>query len=298
MSKHPHIEIRRMELAELASKAFKVFLVPNNITAGFRRTRIWPLNSDALRNDMKPSDAFNVEEENFAEGIASILRLAGYDDGNVIKDCVAQMAKQQQDDSFQSQNPPLDVVPSTPPVDIVPSNLFETGMHDDMSFPTQFDPPDWVKEGAKELGVQIEFQNEDISLSIPSPPSMPREEVVHYYAEGKIWETIDHNEDEVGYSEHNLEASKLDNTEDEGGLAEHNLDALKGSVALETEDEEMLCSQGSLRSFLKLPIERVTKRSVPSDKTTLRLGRKSQILTSNEYIMLQEKQEARKVELQ
>ena len=110
-------------------------------------------------------------------------------------------------------------------------------MHDDMSLPTQFDPPDWVKEGAKELGVQIEFQNEDISLSIPSPPSMPREEVVHYYAEANIWETIDHNEDEIGYSEHTLEASNLENTVDEGGLAEHNLDAMNGSVALETEDE-------------------------------------------------------------
>ena len=120
MSKHPHIEIRRMELAELARKAFKLALVPDNIKVGFRKTGIWPLNSDALRNDMKPSDAFNVEEENFVEGIASILRLAGYDDDDVIEDCVAQMAKQQQDDSFQSQNPPPDVVPSTPPADLVP----------------------------------------------------------------------------------------------------------------------------------------------------------------------------------
>ena len=209
--------------------------------------------------------------------LQAFLRLAGYDDDVVIEDCVAQMGKQQEDVSFESQNPLADVVPST---------QFETDMHDEMSLPTQFDPPDWVKEGAKELGVQIDFQNEDISLSIPSPPSMPREEVVHYYAEAKIWETTDHNENEV------------ECTEDEGGLGEHTVDALNGSLALETEDEQMLCSQGSLRNFLKLPIERVTKRSVPSDNATLRLGRKSQILTSNEYIMLQEQQEARKVELE
>lgn len=38
--------------------------MPENITVGFQRTRIWSLNRDTLCNDMKPSDAFNVEDEN------------------------------------------------------------------------------------------------------------------------------------------------------------------------------------------------------------------------------------------
>lgn len=35
MAKHPHIEIRRTELAELASKAFKLALTSENIIASF-----------------------------------------------------------------------------------------------------------------------------------------------------------------------------------------------------------------------------------------------------------------------
>lgn len=104
-----------------------------------------------------------------------------------------------------------------------------------------------------------------------SPPSLPSLEVVHYYVEMTNWETTNFN--------HN---------EDEDGEAEHNLDALNQSTSFEIEDEQMLCSKGSLRNFLKLLVERVTKRVIPSDNRTLRLGKKSQILTSNEYIIFQE----------
>ena len=63
MAKHPHIEIRRTKLVELASKAFKLGLVSDNIISGFRRTGIWPLERDALCKDMKPSDVFNVSSK-------------------------------------------------------------------------------------------------------------------------------------------------------------------------------------------------------------------------------------------
>ena len=119
---------------------------------------------------------------------------------------------------------------------------------------------------------------------------MPREEVVHYYAETENWETpyLEGNEVEDSHIEHNLDGSNMEYTEDEDGQAEHNLDALKTSieedgqaehnldalnrsVALQREDEIFLFSQGSLRSFLKLPVQRVTKRLNLSDNTSLRL---------------------------
>ena len=87
MAKHSHIEIRRTELEKLARKAFKLALVSNNITAGFRRTGIWPLDRDALCNDMNPSDAFNVEDENDVVGIKIILRIVVYDD-DFIEQCL------------------------------------------------------------------------------------------------------------------------------------------------------------------------------------------------------------------
>lgn len=42
------VEVKRVELAKLASKAFKRALTPSNIKVGFRRIGIWPLNYDAL----------------------------------------------------------------------------------------------------------------------------------------------------------------------------------------------------------------------------------------------------------
>ena len=52
MEKKPGIEVKRFKLAELASKAFARVLTTSNIKDGFRRTGIWPLNSDALQHDM------------------------------------------------------------------------------------------------------------------------------------------------------------------------------------------------------------------------------------------------------
>ncbi|XP_059073557.1 uncharacterized protein LOC131874281 [Cryptomeria japonica] len=237
MAKHPHIEIRRTELAELASKAFKLALTSENIIAGFQRTRIWPLNKNDLCNDMRPSDAFNLQDDNDATSIASILRLAGFGEAHV-EECLEQC----------------------------------------------FEPPNWIKEGAKHLGIQIDMENEEVSLSMPSPP-MLSSEVIHYYVD-----TMDSNNS-------NLETNEV--AEDEQD--EHNQGSLKIAATFEIEDkaEEMLCSQGSLKKILKLPIERVRNRSsLLSNNNALKLGSKSQILTSNEYIIREQKKEARKAKIE
>ena len=74
MEKNPGVEVKRFELAELASKAFKRALTPSNIKVGFRRTGIWPLNFDALMHDTSCSQAFEVEGqevENLEEHVGS-----------------------------------------------------------------------------------------------------------------------------------------------------------------------------------------------------------------------------------
>ncbi|GLJ52280.1 hypothetical protein SUGI_1112060 [Cryptomeria japonica] len=100
-------EIRRTELAELASKAFKLALTSENIIAGFRRTGIWPLNKDALCNDMRPSDAFNLQDDSDAAGIASILRLAGYGEAQV-EECLEQCVKQMKELEAQQTEEPTE----------------------------------------------------------------------------------------------------------------------------------------------------------------------------------------------
>ena len=132
---------------------------------------------------MKPSDAFNVEDENDVAGIASILRLVGYED-DAIEQCLAQLTKEHTDDITKNRNSPKNNVSSSTHVS---QTQYESDLHDEMALPIQFDTPNCVK-GAKDLGVQIDFQNEDVSLSMPSLPPLPTSEVIHYYAETTDWD--------------------------------------------------------------------------------------------------------------
>jgi len=71
MASHPQIEIGREELATLARKAFKQALTPANIISGFRRTGIRPLNRSVLQEDMRPSDGFQVSNEDNEDSMAT-----------------------------------------------------------------------------------------------------------------------------------------------------------------------------------------------------------------------------------
>ncbi|GLJ31873.1 hypothetical protein SUGI_0641340 [Cryptomeria japonica] len=132
MAKHPHIEIRRTELAELASKAFKLALTSENIIVGFRRTGIWPLNKDALCNDMRPSDAFNLQDGSDAAGIASILRLAGYGEVQV-EECLEQCVKQMKELEAQQTEEPTE---STCSPSHISQTQYENGIDEDFSLPS------------------------------------------------------------------------------------------------------------------------------------------------------------------
>ena len=54
-------EVKRFELVEITSKAFKRALIPSNINARFRRTGLWPLNVDTLMHDIGCRQAFDLE---------------------------------------------------------------------------------------------------------------------------------------------------------------------------------------------------------------------------------------------
>ena len=61
MAKNLGIEVKRFDLAELASRDFTRALTPTNIKDGFRQTRIWPLNYDALMHDVGCRKSFHVD---------------------------------------------------------------------------------------------------------------------------------------------------------------------------------------------------------------------------------------------
>lgn len=59
--KESRVEVKRFELAELASKSLKRALTPSNIKVGFRSNGIWPLNVDSLMHNTCCRQAFYVE---------------------------------------------------------------------------------------------------------------------------------------------------------------------------------------------------------------------------------------------
>ncbi|KAH9317863.1 hypothetical protein KI387_019632, partial [Taxus chinensis] len=82
---------------------------------------------------------------------------------------------------------------------------------DNMNLPTQFSAPQWIKEGFANLGMQIDFNNKEVSTSKPSPPSPLPSEVVHYYANTLEWEDHDANQkDAMNSDTHSLDKGNFE----------------------------------------------------------------------------------------
>lgn len=58
-------------------------------------------------------------------------------------------------------------------------------LSDGLSLPSKCIPPSWLLEGAMNIGVNLQCQEEQGTFSFPSPPpTIPSVEMVHYYADG------------------------------------------------------------------------------------------------------------------
>ncbi|KAH9325368.1 hypothetical protein KI387_005546 [Taxus chinensis] len=76
MAENKCADVKRNDIVELASRALKKAQTPSNIIAGFKRTGIWPLNYDALLNDMACSQAFDMQGEEDVDAVTNILSLS------------------------------------------------------------------------------------------------------------------------------------------------------------------------------------------------------------------------------
>lgn len=194
MSNNPNIEIGREELATIASMTFKQALTPANIISGFRRTGIWPLNRSALQNDMRPSEAFDVTEDTQTWGTEAdattmeeqpehmtaeaCLRLYGY-------------SEEQIDQFVHSYNEDIQGTQATtegvasPPQIVDP--CIDMSTLDGLSLPTQATEPDHLREAANDIGVQTNFMNDEVTLSMPTQPEIDPEDVIHYFTNASNW---------------------------------------------------------------------------------------------------------------
>ncbi|KAH9329186.1 hypothetical protein KI387_001294, partial [Taxus chinensis] len=140
-----------------------------------------------------------------------------------------------------------------------------------LTLPTQDSPPNWMKEVALNLGVNINCSDEDVSLFMPSKPALLNEfELVHYYVN-----TQDDKENDA-----TLETDEVE-------------------VTGEIHDEpfERNKDQRTLSKFLKLSMERVKQSSRSISDVVVRLSRESQLITTDQYMELLMEKEKRKKEI-
>jgi hypothetical protein len=58
------------------SRSFQRDLTPSNIKVGFRKIGIWPLNYDALTNDMPSNQAFEIHGEKYENLVVNMMSLS------------------------------------------------------------------------------------------------------------------------------------------------------------------------------------------------------------------------------
>ncbi|KAH9291763.1 hypothetical protein KI387_043047 [Taxus chinensis] len=274
MAENKCADVKRSDIAELASRALKKAQTPSNIIAGFKRTGIWPLNYDALLNDMACSQAFDMQGEEVVDAVTNILSLSQRinPELNDSEEVVPETQFMQNVDSRDDME-----AAATHGVELNgalgnPSNIINNkeGSSDfvsnnDLSLPSQVNPPQWLEDAMKNLGYKLPSSTEDQSLNLPSfPEGLEQEAIIHYYAD-------------VG-------------DEDEQDEVEFQEDAQENEINLEVlphepqhpEETESQDGRGKLLShFLRLPREIINK----SDGS-IRLSRHSQILTAPEYMEL------------
>lgn len=73
------MEIRRAELAEIGSKSLNEALTISNNVVGFIRIGIWPINLDALMDDMQPNTTFDIQNDEDVSTVQNMLSLFGVD---------------------------------------------------------------------------------------------------------------------------------------------------------------------------------------------------------------------------
>ena len=212
MAKNPGVEVKRFELAELASKAFKRALTPSNIKAGFRRTGIWPLNYDALMHDTGCSQAFHVDgqEEGNVQTCVEVQEVDDQDDvvaaGNMISLSQGHLYAEDDETVCETQYnneqicSNMEIVPPTqeheiPVADIVNDIVEHAVDNDQLTLPSQVTPPSWLAEAMINMNAHSVSATNEESMNMPSQPAELNSEIVHFFVDNiSMEEDEGHNE--------------------------------------------------------------------------------------------------------
>ncbi|XP_057864226.2 uncharacterized protein LOC131072165 [Cryptomeria japonica] len=191
IERFPNLEIRRGELTV------------SNITARFKRTGIWPLNPDALTQDMQPNTTFHINDEEDASAVQNMLSLLRV---HVSPEVVAKnIATSYQMDSTTQ----VGMEQTTTNIDEAAIDTLD----ESLGLPSERIAPPWVVEGATILNVELEGEDEWGTSILPSPSKYAIPEMVHYYADCGYSD----NENDAGLTQ---EATQDCNVEEESLMSQ------------------------------------------------------------------------------
>ncbi|KAH9292356.1 hypothetical protein KI387_042456 [Taxus chinensis] len=289
MAENKYADVKRNDIVELASRALKKALTPSNIIVGFKRTGIWPLNYDALVNDMACSQAFDMQGEEDVNVVTNILSLSQginpelNNSEEVVPEIQFMQNVESRDDREEAATHGVELNGTLGnPSNIINSNEGSTDFlsNNDMSLPSQVNPPQWLEDAMKNMGYKLPSSTEDQSLNLPSfPEGLEQQAIIHYYAD-----VGDEDEQDGVESEEDAQENEI-NSE----VRQH-----EPQVHEETQIQD---GHGKLLSqFLRLPRETISKMRVEDSDGSIKLSRHSHILTAPEYMELLVDRERKKEE--
>lgn len=134
---------------------------------------LWPLNPNALTQDMHPSTTFHINDGEDASVVQNMLSLSGV---HFSLEVVAEniVANRQMDSTAQ-----VDMEQAATNID---EAAIDT-LGESLGLPYEGIAPSWVVEGVANLSVELEGEDERGTSSLPSPPEGVILEMVHYYAD-------------------------------------------------------------------------------------------------------------------
>ncbi|KAH9309001.1 hypothetical protein KI387_036912, partial [Taxus chinensis] len=128
-----------------------------NIKSGFKRTGIWPLNPNALDEDMGPSRTFDTSFQDDVGAAENMLHLSRVDLEQ--SEDVEMVPNTQLGKESESQQKEININECVDQQLETPNGINQ--IDESLSMPTEDSPPDWMKETTLNLGVNLNFNNEE-----------------------------------------------------------------------------------------------------------------------------------------
>ncbi|KAH9298943.1 hypothetical protein KI387_030625 [Taxus chinensis] len=278
MCNNKYQEVKRLDLAEIGSRALTKALTPANIRAGFRRTGIWPLDPNALQNDMECSKLYIIEEDANEDDAENVTDDDTTENIMNVDETEEPSVQGERQSIMQTKYYEVNHIVNTHDKGTSSCNTEAQGIgEDDLSLPSAPQQPTWLQEHIAELGLDQIGNTEDESISLPSMPTnleptdFEPTNFTHYYVDTEEIEVVDKDKNEEETTGHDVES----------GIS----------------NDGIATNEKKLGKFLRLPTQFLWDPSKGKSDAALRISHASQLLTSDAYVQMLKDTQQKKQEI-